>query len=1169
MFTSLINWWRSSILGLVILPVILGGLIITLAEYYLTDLQLGNNLEAESRADVEVMLFSVATGVETMDSRDSAQRFISALGTRNGLVSVVVADLKSHTVLAGSNPVDVGRDLSLASDQVAAETLREFGRTRQIANGRRGEALDRVIPVLLAWDKSSRSDLTPSAAIYLRHDAQRIISFSDNLGEWIALLRTSRVVLVSLLALWLANRHIMRPSRQIMSYLRAIAAGQTAVRIPDLGKAELGQVAERLNETLNQLAKADNQVRTMALVAPVGILWASPRVQCMKVNPAWSRMTGMSETEALGMGWLQSIYPPDRERLTLAWGTPDTSGTPAPKTYRMLHRDGTVRWVLRSVLPSLDEHGQLTGYIASFTDITALRALEDQLRHSEEKHRTLFETMTQGVFVCDAAGRITDANPAAEELTGLRRAELLAGTLPTAAHWRPFDENSQPIPLDSWRVNQSLATGENVRDRIVGLAHPRSGLTRWFQVNAIGVRSTDLTLAGTTFVTFHEITAVREAELALRKSEALYANLVETSHSLIFQCDGLGRFVFLNSAWQRTLGYSLTEMLGRPPSDFCAAPTPPAEVVRYTELLSGRGAATGELVLQSKSGRHVELIVRINPLVPGGDPAQGLFGTADDVTEQKKSERARKATEQLFTSFFANANEAMVIAALDEQTIMETNEAANRLFGFPDRALIGLDRDVLMDATDPRLGPAMQVQESTGAFIGELTCLRRTGEKFEAEITSITYIDRNGHAQTGTTFRDLRAQKESLAIQQRSQRLESIGTLTGGIAHDFNNALGPVILGFDLLKKQFPERAGLVDNMRASTARAAATVRQLMTFARGSDGTHLPVSSDAMFAEIVRVVTSTFPRNISCLTSIPAETWRLLGDETQLQQVLLNLCLNARDAMPGGGQLRLEAENVVLATAVETGRGRGEPGNYVRWKVSDSGSGMSAAVLDRIFDPFFTTKGPGAGTGLGLAMVLGIVRGHCGFLDVQSAPDQGTTFVLYLPAQPLARSHQSAAPAHPPTPGARLGPRATLLFVDDEPLARDVAATVLTSLGFQVVTATDGTDAIFKLANIEGDVSAMLTDLQMPHMNGQTLMRIVVKMIPNLPIIAMSGKFTAQDDADLQQLGVRLRLEKPFDEARLVAVLTEIFPDGFQPPEPATSTSPTQTPPDHGQNNHP
>jgi PAS domain S-box-containing protein len=1099
-----------------------------------------------------------------MRSRDSAQGFISALGSQNGLVTIVLADLKSHTVLAGSHPVDVGRDLRLASDQVAAEALREFGRTGQIANGRRGEALDRVIPVLLPWDKSSRGDLTTSAAIYLRHDAQRIISSSDHLGQWIALLRTSRVVLISLLAFWMAHRHIMQPTRQIMSYLRAIAAGQSAVRIPDLGKAELGQVAERLNETLDQLAKADHQVRTMALVAPVGIFWSNPQGKCLRVNPAWSRMTGLSETEAVGTGWLQSIYPPDCERLTLAWSTPDTSTSQAPQTYRLVHRDGTLRWVLRSILPLPDEHGQVTGYIGSFTDITVLRTLEDQLRQSEEKHRTLFETMTQGVFAIDSAGRITDANPAAEELTGLRRAELVAGALPTSPHWRLFDENRQPIPLGNWTVKQSLTTGENVRNRIVGVVHHLSGLSRWFQVNAIGVRSTDFALAGTTFVTFHEITAVREAELALRKSEALYSNLVETSRSLIFQCDALGRFVFLNSAWERTLGYSAAEMLGRLPTNFCAASAAPAEVARYAEVLSGRGAADGELVLRTKSGHLVELVVRISPLVPGGDPAQGTFGTADDVTEQKKSERARKATEQLFTSFFVNANEAMVIGALDEQTILEANEAANRLFGYPDRTLIGRDGDILMDATDPRLGPAMQVRERTGIFIGELSCVRRTGEKFAAEITSITYTGRNGLPQSGTTFRDLRAQKELLAIQLRSQRLESIGTLTGGIAHDFNNALGPILLGFDLLKKQYPERAGLVDNMRASTARAAATVRQLTTFARGSDGTHLPVSTDAMFTEIVRVVTSTFPRDIQCLTSIPADTWQLLGDETQLQQVLLNLCLNARDAMLAGGQLQLEAANIVLATPVETGRGRGEPGNYVRWKVSDSGSGMAAEVLDRIFDPFFTTKGPGAGTGLGLAMVLGIVRGHGGFLDVQSAPEKGTTFLLFFPACPLAGSDPSTAPT--PAPGALLVPRATLLVVDDEPIVRDVTATVLTALGFQVVTATDGTDALFKLANHEGDVNAMLTDLQMPHMNGQALVRVVVKMIPDLPIIAMSGKFTAQDEADLAVLGVRARLEKPFDEARLVAVLREIFPDGFQSPAPALSTSPNEIPPDHGQN---
>jgi len=210
---------------------------------------------------------------------------------------------------------------------------------------------------------------------------------------------------------------------------------------------------------------------------------------------------------------------------------------------------------------------------------------------------------------------------------------------------------------------------------------------------------------------------------------------------------------------------------------------------------------------------------------------------------------------------------------------------------------------------------------------------------------------------------------------------------------------------------------------------------------------------------------------------------------------------------------------------------------------------MTAAVLDRIFDPFFTTKGPGAGTGLGLAMVLGIVRGHHGFLDVQSTPDAGTTFLLYFPAGAPAGREQAVASS--PAPGARLGQRATILLVEDEPIVRTVTASVLTSLGYKVVTATDGTDALFKLAELGGDVTTMLTDLQMPHMDGQALVRVVVKMMPDLPIIVMSGTFTAEAEADLSALGVRARLEKPFDESKLVAVLREVFPEGMPPPRPA------------------
>jgi PAS domain S-box-containing protein len=1152
--SSFLAWRRSSIFGLVILPVILVAAATAVIERRLTDYRLKETVQVESLHDIDLTLRNLTIAIESSDSLAAAQRYVAAAARQKGLHAAVLADVESLTILASSKLEDLGRDLSLSIDRAAAEALQDFARTRAVAFHRDDKAVGGVYPVRLPWKKADRRGLAAEGAIYLRtDDVDRLLSGSLHLGYWLDVVSAARLVLVYGLAVWLVRRHVLRPTRDMKVGLRAIAAGRAETRLPDLGAGELGQVAKVLNETLDQLARADKQVLAMATVAPVGLFWVNSREECLGVNPAWSQLTGVSEAEALGLAWLQSIYPPDRERFTRDWNGPETSGPNAPQTYRLQHRDGSLRWVLGSRLPLLDGEGRLTGYIGSLTDITALRALEDQLRRSEEKHRTLFETLNQGVFVFNAAGQITDANPAAQEMCGLGRAELWDGALATAPHWRPFDENRLPIPFGRWSVKESPSTEKAVRNRTLGVVDHRSGLTRWFQVDVIGVRSAEHAPVGTTFVTFHEITAVREAELALRHSETLYANLVETSHDLIFQCDARGRFIFLNSAWERTLGYPTTEMLGRLPTDFCDPSVSPADIVLFADVVSGHPATTGELLLRSKSGDRVELLVKITRLGRGDEALQGMLGTAYDVTEQKKAERALKSADQLFTSFFFNAREAMVIGSVDEETIVEANEAANRLFGFSGRELIGRDRSILLDATDPRLGPAMKVREETGSFIGELRCVRTSGETFDAEVTSIIYTGRNGRPHSGTIIRDLSGQKELLAVQLRSQRLESIGTLTGGIAHDFNNALGPLLLGFDLLKKQFPEREGLVSNMRASTARAAATVRQLMSFARGSDGTHVPVATAAMFAEIVRIVTSTFPREIRCITSVPADSWPLLGDETQLQQVLLNLCLNARDAMPEGGQLRFEADNLTLVTAVETGRGRGEPGHYVRWNISDSGAGMSAQVLERIFDPFFTTKGPGAGTGLGLAMVLGIVRGHRGFLDVKSAPDEGTTFSLYFPASPLAGPDASAAPT--PAPGPQLTHRTTLLLVEDEPIVRDVTAAVLTSLGFQVVTATDGTDALFKLANLSGDVRGMLTDLQMPHMNGQALVRVVMKMIPDLPIIAMSGKFTDQDEADLAALGVRACLQKPFDESRLVAVLRAIFPDGFQPPEPTPPLS--------------
>jgi two-component system, cell cycle sensor histidine kinase and response regulator CckA len=385
---------------------------------------------------------------------------------------------------------------------------------------------------------------------------------------------------------------------------------------------------------------------------------------------------------------------------------------------------------------------------------------------------------------------------------------------------------------------------------------------------------------------------------------------------------------------------------------------------------------------------------------------------------------------------------------------------------------------------------------------------------------------------------DITAMKQAERLQLRSQRLESLGTLAGGVAHDLNNALAPVLMGMSILKEQYPEESKLFDMIQGSAQRGADMVRQLLTFAKGAEGERVPVRPMPMLRELERLMKGSFPKNIQLRVDGDDGLPAVLGDPTQLHQVLLNLCVNARDAMPGGGTLALKAKVVELDEAYARSIPDAQPGRYLALRVSDSGSGIPPDILDRIFDPFFTTKGADKGTGLGLSTVLGIVRAHGGFVQVYSQAGQGSMFTVCLPvaacdvadSQPFAESVLSD-----------IGHGETVLFVDDEPAVREVGRTVLERLKFRPVLATDGADGLLQTAVHRDQLRAVITDLHMPHMDGVAFVRALRRMMPDVPVIVASGRVDEAVAAELQRLGVTRRLDKPFTQQQLARQLHELL----------------------------
>ncbi|MFM8335997.1 MAG: response regulator, partial [Opitutaceae bacterium] len=409
--------------------------------------------------------------------------------------------------------------------------------------------------------------------------------------------------------------------------------------------------------------------------------------------------------------------------------------------------------------------------------------------------------------------------------------------------------------------------------------------------------------------------------------------------------------------------------------------------------------------------------------------------------------------------------------------------------------------------------------------------------------TLVTALPTGGFVKTYEDITErVRSEAERAQLTEKyhaAQKTQALGTLAGGIAHDLNNALAPITLGITLLQRRFPERADILETLQTSATRAAGMVRQLLTFARGAEGERNPVDSARLLGEIVSLAGRTFPRNITVTCDVAPGLPAVLGDETQLHQVALNLCVNARDAMPGGGRLEITArlENVPAAESSPLGDLR--PGPYVVWRCRDTGTGIAPAVLERIFDPFFTTKPTGEGTGLGLPTALGILRGHGGGIRVESHPGAGSTFTVLLPAAAPAESGPTA-PAEPEV--AWTGRGRTLLLVEDEIAVRGIAAMVLRNLGLQVVTAETGDAAVRLLSSPGVPPDLVLTDFQMPGLDGLGLARWINQNRPGLPVIVASGRLDEATIAQLRAAGVAEFLAKPFEEQHLVAALRRLLP---------------------------
>ena len=609
---------------------------------------------------------------------------------------------------------------------------------------------------------------------------------------------------------------------------------------------------------------------------------------------------------------------------------------------------------------------------------------------------------------------------------------------------------------------------------------------------------------------------------------------------LIFSLDTLA-FLAVNDAAVAHYGYTREEFLALSIKDI----RPEKDIGKLLEFLNhSKPQVENAGVWQhcKKNGDLIEVELTVKDLRFEEHHARILI--VEDLTAHRRAQQALLTSDHRLAGIINSAMDG-IITVDEQQNIILFNAAAEKVFGYPASEVMGQSLDRLIPARF-RHGHQQHVEEfgktqATKRRMGRLDAIygvRSSGEEFPME-ASISHVESDGHRFYTVILRDITEKKRLEAQFLRAQRMESIGTLAGGIAHDFNNLLAPMLMAVQMLQLKFTDEQSqkMLQLLRVNAERGAEMVKQILSFARGVEGERLAIQLRHLSKEVIKILRETLPKSIEINFLLSEDLWPIMGDATQLHQVLMNLCINARDAMPNGGKLHIEAENKVLDETYAQMIPDAKPGRYVGLTISDNGTGIPPANLGRIFDPFFTTKDKGKGTGLGLSTVQGIVKGHGGFINVYSEIGKGTQFRVHLPALEAGQLEnvQIINPDLPPGKGE------LILVVDDELAIREVTKATLETFNYTILTASDGTEAVALYAQHGDKIKAVLTDMMMPYLDGPATIRALQKLNPNVKIIASSGLTDNGKAIEAADLGVKNFLPKPYTADKLLKLLAEIL----------------------------
>jgi two-component system cell cycle sensor histidine kinase/response regulator CckA len=624
---------------------------------------------------------------------------------------------------------------------------------------------------------------------------------------------------------------------------------------------------------------------------------------------------------------------------------------------------------------------------------------------------------------------------------------------------------------------------------------------------------------------------------AAEQASARFAMLLESTPDFVGMAALDGRIFYINRAGLEMLGLPKE----RDPGLLQLSDLHPKETFE-TIRSEGIPAATrdGNWVGMTTLLGHDGKLIPVTQIILAHKPTQGNSGYLSIIMHDMSGLEAAERRIREQADLLNRARDAIIVTDLAGKVTF-WNQGAERLSGLASDAVIGQSLgDIFGPLSHAEIGMAEKALEGADEWRGEFRLNVNQAKLIVLEV-SATLIRDDARRPTSRLYigTDVTAKKSLEEQFLRAQRLDSIGMLASGIAHDLNNVLAPIFLAAPMLREHVtnPVDLSMIATLERSAERGAGLVRQILSFAHGVGGASEPLNVGVLVRDTASVIRQTFPKNIRLEVKVAANLWSVLGNTTQIHQVLLNLCVNARDAMPGGGKLTLRAENCLLDDIASKAIKGATSGTWVVLHVEDSGTGIPPEVIERMWEPFYTTKGVGKGTGLGLSTVRGIVENHKGFIDLKSNPEWGTAFRVYLPAVSAAQQEGGASSrnAHLPRGNGEL-----ILIVDDEAQIRDITAAILSRHGYRVIIARDGTEAVALFAPRSAEISMLISDLNMPNLDGAALANVARRLNPNIKVLAMSGLASGGINTEMRPIAGAF-LIKPFKADALLNTVNSLL----------------------------